>query len=109
MKDCSTGFVSIGGLVCQLVTIPEGVATPDQLDEFLTPMPLLHTYGRVAVGGGASEEIRLLAIAKMLFYCGRQVTEMLEKSDRGYRMICSHKQNGPNWFSLSGEPIERIA
>lgn len=109
MSQGKISLVSVGGLVCQLVLIPEEVTTPDQLDEFLVPMPLLHTYGRVAVGGGASEEIRLLAITKILFYCGREVSEMLERSGHGYRVVCSHDYSGPKWFSLSGEPIERIA
>ena len=82
-------FGSVGGKVCQVLTLPDCITSLSQAGEFLDTNPLLTWTGRITVAG--NREIRRYVIGQLGFR-GR-FSEILERVSHAYDIVhCSHER-----------------
>lgn len=81
-------IASVGGVACQVLSIPSSIRTKPQAERFIANNPVMSWDGRIAVSG-SSDQIRHQVIA-LLGFRGK-FSEILERIGKSYIVWCSHR------------------
>lgn len=89
---------SVGGVTCQVLTIPTYVKSATLAAKFIDTNPLLNWYGRITVAG-RTHNIRQFVIAQLGFR--GKFSEILERISPAYDIVvCSHVHRSGTSFQI---------